>query len=130
MLKIKDIAFTAYPVTDVSRARAFYSRVLGLKETMAYEFGPGKWWIEYDIGHGTLALHNIMEPAPEGKGANIALEVENLDDALTHFKTLGVAPHEIKPGTVIMDSPACRFFFISDPDGNNINIHQCKHPAH
>lgn len=127
MIKIKDIAFTAYPVTDVPRARDFYGKILGLKETMAHEFGPGKWWIEYDIGHGSLALHNFSEPAPDGKGPNIALEVEDIDAALAHFKAAGVPIPEIRPGTTIMDSPMCRFFFIADPDGNGINIHQCKH---
>ena len=31
MIRYKEIAFTAYPVTDVGRARRFYEGVLGLK---------------------------------------------------------------------------------------------------
>jgi catechol 2,3-dioxygenase-like lactoylglutathione lyase family enzyme len=127
MIKIKDIAFTAYPVTDIPRARAFYKDTLGLTETKAEDFGGGNWWIEYDIGHGTLALHTFSKPSGDKTGPNIALEVENLDDAYAHCQAAGLPPLEISPGQTIMDSPVCRFFFITDPDGNGINIHQCKH---
>jgi catechol 2,3-dioxygenase-like lactoylglutathione lyase family enzyme len=126
MIKIKEIAFTAYPVTDIPRARAFYGNTLGLKETHAMDFGDGKWWIEYDIGPGTLALTNYTKPAADHNGPNIALEVEDLDAALADLKAKGAPIFEIQPGVTIMDSPVCRFFFITDPDGNGINIHQHK----
>jgi catechol 2,3-dioxygenase-like lactoylglutathione lyase family enzyme len=126
MIKIKDIAFTAYPVTDVARARKFYAETLGLKETMAQDFGGGMWWIEYEIGHGTLALTNYTKPSADHNGPNIALEVEDLDDALADLKAKGVNILRFDFGEVL-DSTVCRFFFITDPDGNGINIHQCKH---
>jgi catechol 2,3-dioxygenase-like lactoylglutathione lyase family enzyme len=125
-IQIKEIAFTGYPVTDVPRARAFYGKTLGLKETHAVEFGANQWWIEYDIGPGTLAIHTYTTPAPDYKGANIAFEVEDLDEALADLKSKGVPIVQFDPGTLIMESPVCRFFFISDPDGNLINIHQHK----
>ena len=128
MIKVTDIAFTAYPVTDIPRARAFYGQTLGLKETMAEDFGNGMWWIEYEIGQGTLALTNYTKPAADRNGPNIALEVEDLDAAYAHIKAAGIEIPEIMPGTTIMESPVCRFFFIPDPDGNGINIHQCKKP--
>ena len=40
MLKVTEIAFTCYPVTDMARARKFYEGVLGLKPTML-EGEPG-----------------------------------------------------------------------------------------
>ena len=55
MLKIKEFAFTAYPVTDLSRARKFYEGVLGLKTSAEYikdDFG----WVEYESGGATFAL--------------------------------------------------------------------------
>ncbi|MDR3229096.1 MAG: VOC family protein [Puniceicoccales bacterium] len=128
-IRIKDIAFTAYPVTDVPRARAFYGQILGLKETMAHDLGDGKWWIEYDIGAGTLAITNVTKPATDHNGPNIALEVEDLDEALADLKSKGVnffPPDPAAPDSLVMDSPICRFFFIIDPDGNGINIHQHK----
>ncbi|MDR2430054.1 MAG: hypothetical protein LBD14_04030, partial [Puniceicoccales bacterium] len=70
------------------------------------------------------------QPAADHNGPNIALEVEDLDAALAHFQHHAIPIPEILPGTTIMDSPVCRFFFITDPDGNPINIHQCKPRAH
>jgi catechol 2,3-dioxygenase-like lactoylglutathione lyase family enzyme len=32
-MKVTDIAFTVYPVTDLKRARQFYETILGLKES-------------------------------------------------------------------------------------------------
>jgi catechol 2,3-dioxygenase-like lactoylglutathione lyase family enzyme len=34
MLKVSEIAFSCYPVTNMARARKFYEDVLGLKPTM------------------------------------------------------------------------------------------------
>ena len=127
MIKVTDIAFTAYPVTDIPRARNFYGEILGLKETMAEDFGDGMWWIEYEVGQGTLALTNYTQPSADRNGPNIALEVEDLDAAFDHLKTANVPIVEVIPGTPIMDTPVCRFFFVTDPDGNGINIHSCKH---
>ena len=36
MLKVTEIAFSCYPVTDMARARKFYEGVLGLKPTMVF----------------------------------------------------------------------------------------------
>jgi catechol 2,3-dioxygenase-like lactoylglutathione lyase family enzyme len=54
MIKVNEIAFAAYPVTDKQRARDFYERLVGLKPTMD-SVSPEGYWIEYDIGTGTLA---------------------------------------------------------------------------
>lgn len=50
MIKYKEIAFTAYAVTNMARAKKFYEGVLGLKPTRVFS----KNFIEYDIGSGTL----------------------------------------------------------------------------
>ena len=56
-MKVVEIAFSCYPVTDMSRARAFYEGVLGLTATMDNQM-EGDHWVEYDIGLGTLAIAN------------------------------------------------------------------------
>ena len=40
MLKVIELAFCCYAVTDMKRARAFYEGVLNLKPTMAMIFDP------------------------------------------------------------------------------------------
>ncbi|MDR2981527.1 MAG: VOC family protein [Puniceicoccales bacterium] len=116
----KEIAFVGYPVTDVPRARNFYGKILGLKETMAEDFGNGQWWAEYDVGAGTIAISNAWQPSGQN-GPSAALEVEDLDAALAHLQANGV---NICLPTI--DTPVCRFFVITDPDGNSLTIHQHK----
>ena len=36
-VRIKEVAFTGYPVTDMTRARAFYETVLGLKPGTVFD---------------------------------------------------------------------------------------------
>lgn len=124
-LKITEIAFTGYPVTDIPRARAFYAGVLHLKETSAFEH-EGRSWIEYDIGPGTLAISNMSaeqwKPSPDGPC--IALEVEDFDTALVELKAA-----QIKFLLEPMDSGVCRMAIIADPDGNSIAIHKRKPQA-
>ena len=52
MIRYTEIAFTAYPVTNMPRARKFYEDVLCLKPTR--EFSEN--FVEYDIGPGTLVV--------------------------------------------------------------------------
>lgn len=122
MIRITEIAFTGYPVTDLSRARAFYEKLLGL--VPAQTFGQGdKQWIEYGIGSGTLTISNMAgemwKPSPDGPG--IAFEVENFEAAVATLRTAGVR-FVLDPS----DSPSCRMAIISDPDGNSIVIHHRK----
>jgi extradiol dioxygenase family protein len=87
----KKVAFTYYPVTDVSRARKFYEETLGLKSGSAGNQGDN-WWVEYDLpGGGCLALTNFTKEKPsDTAGGTIAFEVEDLDRLMTDLKGKGV----------------------------------------
>ena len=78
-MKITDIAFTSYAVTNVPRARKFYEEVLGLTATSVYE-ADGMAFIEYSIGTGTLSI-GAGAPAfvPGPQGGVIAFEVDDFD---------------------------------------------------
>lgn len=119
---IKHVAFFAYPVTDVARARAFYEGFLGLKTDLAHEIPqmPGVWWIEYDVAGATIAISNAWPPSGQS-GPSVAFEVDDLD-AFHQKAQAASVPITFSP----MDSPVCRFFGIKDPDGNDITIHQAK----
>ena len=117
-IQIKELAFVFYPVTDVARARKFYEGLLGLEVGMQIEFGPGQWWIEYDIAGQALAISNAMP----GKAATaLALEVADLNGALAAVKSAGVGIAQD-----VMEFPPCRMFIVKDPDGNEITLHQRK----
>ena len=51
-MKVQEIAFSVYPVTDMARAKEFYEGILGLECTMDHKMEEGHW-VEYDIGAGT-----------------------------------------------------------------------------
>ena len=114
---IQSIAFFVYPVADMQRARDFYERVLGLKAETIFDE-----WIEYDLGGTTFAITTMDEShKPATKGALVAFEVIDLDEAVTRLKSEGV--HFTQEN---MESPMCRFCVVLDPDGNEVIIHKRK----
>lgn len=122
-MKLEKVAFTLYPTTDATRARAFYQDVLGLVLGSHSKEGT---WSEYDLpGGGCFALFQdkdgtYMKPGA-GMGGSVAFEVDDLDAVLAHLKKNGV---EIKGD--IIPSPVCRQLIALDPDGNAIIFHQLK----
>lgn len=119
-VRIKGIAFMAYPVTDLGRARGFYEQVLGLVPATVLDH-EGKGWIEYEVEGGTLAITN-MDPeqwkaSPDGP--SVAFEVEDFEEAMRALRGAGV-----KISVEPMTFPSCRFAVVADPDGNSVAIHQ------
>lgn len=114
---ITEIAFTAFRVTDLARARAFYEGVLGLTATTEY----GGVWIEYEIGAGTFVIQTVTEDAPSGHRGAVAFEVDDLDATVA---TLTAANTPVMMAT--NESPICRYTIVTDPDGNPVMIHQRK----
>lgn len=123
-MKITEIAFSSYAVTDVARARAFYEGVLGLKVTMETNMGGGGHWIEYDIGAGTLGIGRTEGWKPSSDGCCVALEVEDFDAAIGELKAANVF-FKFEP----METPVCHMAIIHDPDGNPLIVHKRK-PGH
>ena len=119
-MKISEVAFIAYPVTDVARARSFYEGVLGLSASLEHEIQPGVWWIEYEIAGVAVAISNAWPPSGQS-GPGVAFEVESLEESLAELKAAGVV---VTYGP--MDSPVCDFFGVKDPDGNDITFHKRK----
>jgi len=121
-MKITEVAFFAYAVSDMKKARAFYEGVLGLKPNSEYDGSGNPNWVEYDIGSTTLGVGcapGMWEPST--KGASAALETDDFEQALAMVKAKSIpivmGPH---------DFPSCRMVVIADPDGNRITLHQRK----
>ncbi len=120
-MKINELAFTVYGVTDFARARRFYEDVLGLKATQVYAKGAFGF-AEYDVGPGTLAIGAgapLFQPAAGGGVA--ALEVDDFDGAIRHLRE-----HAVKFLAEPHETPVCRLATIADPDGNLLMIHRRK----
>jgi predicted enzyme related to lactoylglutathione lyase len=120
-MKVVEIAFSCYPVTDLKRAKQFYESTLCLKQSTIWG-DDNQAWIEYDIGPSTLAITNFpseWKPSPDGGG--VALEVENFDTAIAELKKAG-AKFRVEP----TESPVCHMAVVFDPDGNSVCIHKRK----
>lgn len=121
-LKVIEIAFSSYPVTDIARSRGFYEGVLGL--TVTHEEINVGHWIEYDIGSGTLSIGKYPGWEPTSQGCTVGLEVEDFATAVAMLQSAGVT-FTMGP----METPMCHMLMIQDPDGNPLIIHKRK-PSH
>ena len=123
-MKVTEIAFTCYPVTDIRRARTFYEDLLMLEPTRT--FGSGDvLWVEYDIGPATFAISNMASEKwkPSSDGPSVAFEIDNFDQAIDRLKGHGVK-FSLEP----FETPVCRMAIVTDPDGNSLAIHKRHAP--
>jgi predicted enzyme related to lactoylglutathione lyase len=113
---MNEVAFIAYPVSDMSRAVAFYGDILGLaKGELASDF-----WVEFQVGSTTLGLGNFPEIGVPGTAQSLALQVQDLDGLRARLAGLQIST--IEP----IEFPSCRISRVCDPDGNQILFHESK----
>lgn len=120
---IKEIAFTAYPAADVAKLVDFYSGVLGLPPSNEYEENGKLQYAEFQVGNSWFSVmtHEWMD-VPPGSAAGIALEVDDIEEALRKFASQGIAREEIH------ETPVCRLSSFKDPEGNKVTLHQSTRP--
>jgi predicted enzyme related to lactoylglutathione lyase len=121
MIKINEIAFSGYPVSDLARSRQFYEGVLGLKPSLVSERAA---WVEYDLAGATFAIgaYPIWKPSPDG--GMVAFEVDNFDETIADLKKTGTL-FTMEP----TETPVCHIAIVRDPDNNAVMIHKRK-PVH
>ena len=124
MSLFKVLSHVSITVTDVTKARDFYTGVLGLQEIPrpAFDF-PGIW---YSLG-GELQLHIILNDelvrsAGErervvARYPHFALWTEDVDGTARRFEELGLTSRDVVSGPT-----GLRQIFIKDPDGNMIEF--------
>jgi len=109
-------------VTDLARAKRFYSEVLGLKELErpAFDF-PGAW---YELGD--RQLHLIVHTTPrtlrgtteiDSRDGHFAVRVTDYEATLGHLLAHGIEVRE-RPVNV---TPWAQLY-VTDPDGNVIEL--------
>ena len=120
-MKVVEIAFSCYPVTDIPRAKVFYEGILGLQVSMDSDMGEQGRWIEYNIGSGTFAIGKCPGWIPSPDGCAVALEVEDFEAAVAKLKDANV-PVKMGP----LETPVCQMIMVNDPDGSTLIIHRRK----
>ena len=120
----KELNHVSITVTDVAKAREFYTGLLGLEEIPRPAFNfPGIW---YSLGNG-LSLHIILNdelvrPAVErekilARYAHFALWTEDADQCASKIAELGLPVRDVVSGPT-----GLRQIFIKDPDGNMVEF--------
>lgn len=114
---VKDLAFVAYSVKDVPRAREFYRDVVGLKPAHSV----GDHWVEFDVGSATFGIGDgtPLGIAP-GSSFSATFEVDDVNAARKKMEEAGA------PVTDVHESPVCWSVFVTDPEGNRFGLHQRK----
>jgi catechol 2,3-dioxygenase-like lactoylglutathione lyase family enzyme len=106
----------SFCVTDLTRSRDFYERVLGLAAIERPDLGfPGVWYAA-----GDTEVHLIQAPAGVDVGTppaaltplanHSAFAVDDYAEALRHFKNCQLEVFETNPGAGQL--------WVRDPDGN------------
>ena len=116
------LVWAEIPVTDMARARAFYSAVL--KGDLAENSdGPNPVaFLPYDGGDAASGHLYPGKPAARGTGPTIHLSVADaLEATMERIRSNG--------GEVVSDVvsiPSGDFFYALDPDGNSIGFFKMK----
>jgi catechol 2,3-dioxygenase-like lactoylglutathione lyase family enzyme len=105
-----------YQVSDLDRAREFYTRKLGFTETYTGDDG----WAKLERGDMQIALAE-GEPQPEGPVASVDVE-----DVKSEAERLRSA--EVEVGTVLELHDEVRVVDVFDPDGNRLQLVQQLKP--
>ena len=104
-----------YQVSDLDRAREFYTGKLGFTETMRDDV-----WAELERGEMQIALAE-GEPQPEGPVASV-----DVDDVMSEVERLRSEGVEV--GTVLELHDEVRVVDVFDPDGNRLQLVQQLRP--
>ena len=100
-----------YQVSDLDRARDFYTGKLGFTETYADDD-----WAKLERGEMQIALAE-GEPQPEGPVASV--DVEDVKIEVERLRS-----EEVEVGTVLELHDEVRVVDVFDPDGNRLQLVQ------
>jgi catechol 2,3-dioxygenase-like lactoylglutathione lyase family enzyme len=115
-MPVKEIAFICYPVSDLPRAVAFYTDVLGLKQAGL----ASDAWVEFDINGACFGLGNFPQLGQPGTAQSLALEIEDLDGFRRDLAAKGFETSDP------FETPVCFITGVADPDGNRVILHKLK----
>jgi len=120
------LELVAVPVSDIDRAKAFYTEQAGFNldhdhtvtdEIRFVQLTPPGSACSIAIGRG---LGEGMDP---GTLKGLQVVVDDIDEARAEFVKRGMEISEVQ------DFPWGRFLFFDDPDGNKWSVQQIVRPA-
>lgn len=110
-----------YHVTDLARAKAWYTQAFGVAPYFDQPF-----YVGFDIGGYELGLNPDLSVATAGRGGSVAYwRVPNIAAAVSHFSGIGAAV--ASPATEVGEG--IKVAMVSDPFGNLIGLLENPHFA-
>ena len=108
------------PVSDVDRAKAFYSEQAGFNADHDYRVSDEVRFVQLTPRGSacSIAIGNGLTEAAPGSAPGLQMVVADVDAARTELAGRGVAVSDVQ------DFPWGRFVFFSDPDGNRWSLQQ------
>jgi len=122
-MKISGFKMLAIAVTDVDKAKEFYTETLGLKLTGDAGHN-GQRWVSLELADGiAITLSNVHESMKPG-ALKFYLGTSDVDSTQKELSDKGVTP--VKEGDDWgkwgQEGEGQHWFEITDPDGNHILI--------
>jgi glyoxylase I family protein len=112
------------PVTNLQKAKEFYTDVLGLEEAPNFRGSSTVLW--YMIG--SQQIHLLLNPDAQtlrsGSEINVrdshfAIRIRDFDEAINHLKALNIPFLEFRDSDI---PTGMNHIFFCDPDGNVIEL--------
>lgn len=126
-ITVERVGHVVLKVSDLTRSLSFYRDVLGLSEVARGDFGDGTMvFLSTGRNHHDLALVEVGDDARRPEGGDIGLYhvalrigegLDTLREARDDLESCGV------PIQWIADHTVSQSIYVSDPDGNNIELY-------
>jgi catechol 2,3-dioxygenase-like lactoylglutathione lyase family enzyme len=109
----------AVPVSDVDVAKAFYERI-GYHIDHDHRVSDSLRFVQITPPGSccSIVIGNGITSAPPGSAQRLQVVVDDVEAAQAQLRSAGVEVGDVQ------DSPAGRFVFFSDPDGNGWAVQQ------
>ena len=119
------MVWSEIPVTDMTKAMAFYKAVTDMEFELIENMGPNPFAIFKRAGSGVSGHLYPGKPAGDGTGPTVHLMVDgDLEEKMERVAKAG--------GTVLSEPvaiPAGRFAYFNDPDGNSMALFELSADA-
>jgi predicted enzyme related to lactoylglutathione lyase len=114
------LELVAVPVSDVDRAKAFYTEKAGFNADHDHQVNDELRFVQLTPPGSacSIALGTGITPTPPGSVQGLQLVVSDIEAARAELAGRGAEVSEIQ------DLPWGRFVFFSDPDGNGWSVQQ------
>lgn len=119
------LELVAVPVSDVDRAKAFYTEQAGFNADHDHQVNEDLRFVQLTPpGSGcSISIGTGLTETPPGSVRGLQLVVADIEAAHAELAGRGMDVSDVQ------DFPWGRFVFFSDPDGNGWNVQQLVPPS-